>query len=73
LLQEVPKYEGERIDTVRERLRKGLDELESTKHDDNRLEQELIFYIEKLDISEEKMRLSNHLDYFAETMKLPKS
>jgi len=47
--------------------------LESTKHDDNRLEQELIFYIEKLDISEEKMRLSNHLDYFVETMKLPKS
>jgi len=73
LLQEVPKYESERIDTVRERLRKGLDELESTKHDDNRLEQELIFYIEKLDISEEKMRLSNHLDYFIETMKLPKS
>jgi uncharacterized protein (TIGR00255 family) len=73
LLLEVPKYENERIETVRERMRKGLEELESTKYDDNRLEQELIFYIEKFDVSEEKMRLANHLDYFLQTMILPHS
>lgn len=67
LLNEVPKYEDERIEVIRERMRKGLEELEG-KYDDNRFEQEMIFYIEKLDVSEEKMRLSNHLDYFLETM-----
>jgi uncharacterized protein (TIGR00255 family) len=71
LLLDVPQYEQARIDTVRERIIKGLEELGSAQHDANRLEQELIFYIEKLDISEEKMRLSNHLDYFLETMKTP--
>lgn len=73
LLNEVPKYENERIETVRERMRKALEELSNSKHDDNRLEQEMIFYIEKFDVSEEKMRLSNHLDYYLETMKLPLS
>ena len=73
LLNEVPKYENERIDTVRERIKKGLEELENSKHDDNRLEQEMIFYLEKLDVSEEKMRLANHLDYYLETMVLPMS
>lgn len=73
LLNEVPKYENERIETVRARIRKGLEELENSKHDDNRLEQEMIFYLEKLDVSEEKMRLANHLDYYLETMKLPLS
>lgn len=73
LLLEVPKYEGERIEIVRERMKKGLEELENTKYDDNRLEQELIFYIEKFDVSEEKMRLANHLDYFLNTMVLPNS
>jgi uncharacterized protein (TIGR00255 family) len=68
LLLEVPKYEQARIETVKERIIKGLEELGSPQHDANRLEQELIFYIEKLDVSEEKMRLSNHLDYFLETM-----
>ena len=71
LLLEVPKYENERIDTIRERMRKALEELETKSYDDNRFEQELIFYIEKLDVSEEKMRLMNHLDYFLETMVLP--
>jgi len=73
LLNEVPKYENERIETVRARIKKGLEELENSKHDDNRLEQEMIFYLEKLDVSEEKMRLANHLDYYLETMKLPLS
>ncbi len=71
LLLDVPKYENERIDTIRERMRKSLEELENKTYDDNRFEQEMIFYIEKLDISEEKMRLMNHLDYFLETMILP--
>lgn len=73
LLLEVPKYESERLDTVRDRMRKGLEELQNGKIDENRLEQELIFYIEKLDVSEEKMRLMNHLDYYLETMKVPMS
>ncbi len=70
LLNEVPKFEKERIETVKERIRKGLEEISGGNFDQNRLEQELIFYIEKLDISEEKMRLANHLDYFLETMKV---
>lgn len=73
LLLEVPKYESERLDTVRDRMRKGLEELQNGKIDENRLEQELIFYIEKLDVSEEKMRLMNHLDYYLDTMKVPMS
>lgn len=73
LLNEVPKYENERVETVRARIRKGLEELENSKLDDNRLEQEMIFYLEKLDVSEEKMRLANHLDYYLETMLLPLS
>lgn len=70
-LNEVPKYEGERIETIRERMKKGLEEVTNSNYDENRFEQELIFYIEKLDVSEEKMRLSNHLNYFLETMKTP--
>jgi len=69
LLNEVPKYEQERIDIIRARMKKSLEDLDNKSYDDNRFEQELIFYIEKLDVSEEKMRLSNHLDYFLETMK----
>lgn len=71
-LKEVEKYEGERIEVIRERMKKGLEEVDGG-YDDNRFEQEMIFYIEKLDVSEEKMRLSNHLDYFIETMKLEQS
>ena len=73
LLSEIPNYEEERLEVIRERMKKGLEEIQSGTYDDNRFEQEMIFYIEKLDVSEEKMRLSNHLDYFLETMKLPQS
>ena len=72
LLNQVEKYESTRIDTIKERMRKGLEETGAVVgFDENRFQQELIFYIEKLDISEEKMRLANHLDYFLETMILP--
>lgn len=71
-LSEVHQYEDARIKTIRERMKKGLEDIDAG-HDENRFEQEMIFYIEKLDISEEKMRLSNHLDYFEETMKLEQS
>jgi len=71
-LNEVPKYEDERIQVIRERMKKGLEDLDKG-YDENRFEQEMIFYIEKLDVAEEKMRLSNHLDYFEETMKLDQS
>lgn len=71
LLARVDEYEGLRIDIIRERMRKGLEEMENPNFDENRFQQELIFYIEKLDVTEEKMRLSNHLDYFLETMVLP--
>ena len=68
-LEEVTDYEQERIDLVRERMTKHLEEfLKKDSVDENRFEQELIFYIEKLDISEEKVRLSNHCDYFLETL-----
>ncbi|XOV66452.1 MAG: YicC/YloC family endoribonuclease [Fluviicola sp.] len=67
-LKEIPNYEDERISVIRERMRKGLEEIDGG-YDANRFEQEMIFYLEKLDISEEKMRLSNHLDYFEETMR----
>ncbi len=73
LLAEVPKYEQERIDIIRERMKKGLEDISAGTYDDNRFEQEMIFYIEKLDVAEEKMRLSNHLAYFKETAKLDQS
>lgn len=68
LLQKVPQYEEERIVTIRERMQKAIEEKMAEYVDSNRLEQELIYYIEKLDVSEEKTRLSNHLSYFLETM-----
>ncbi len=71
LLQEIPQYENERIESVRERMKNGLEKISNTSVDLNRLEQEIIFYIEKMDVSEEKMRLSNHLNYFLETMNIP--
>lgn len=67
LLNEVPKYEDLRIDIIKERMRKGLEKM-AEKVDENRFEQELIYYIEKLDVSEEKTRLQHHLNYFRETM-----
>lgn len=63
LLEEVIAIDPERIEAVRERLRKGVEDLKE-KVDENRFEQELVYYIEKYDITEEKVRLKNHLDYF---------
>ncbi|MBG39240.1 MAG: YicC family protein [Cryomorphaceae bacterium] len=68
LLEAIAPFEQERIQSTRQRLQKGLDEFPSDKMDNNRFEQELIYYIEKLDIAEEKMRLSNHIKYFLETI-----
>ena len=73
LMDEIVPFETERIEATRERLLKGLNDINSEKVDNNRFEQEMIFYIEKLDIAEEKMRLSNHLSYFEETLSLPGS
>ena len=68
-LAEVPNYEKARIDKIKARLEENLATLEDkVSLDSGRLEQEMIFYIEKLDISEEKQRLAKHLDYFIETM-----
>ena len=61
----IEPHEGARLDAVRERLMKGLEGIEV---DSNRFEQEVVFYIEKLDINEEKVRLANHIKYFRETM-----
>lgn len=69
-MDELSKYENGRIDVVRKRLLGGLEEfIQVNNIDRNRLEQELIFYIEKFDISEEKVRLKSHCDYFIKTMK----
>lgn len=68
LLQEVPKYEQPRVDKIKQRITDALAKLDNIDFDNNRLEQELIFYIEKLDITEEKIRLANHLNYFTATM-----
>jgi TIGR00255 family protein len=68
LLKDVDNYEGERIERVKTRLAEGLAKLENVDYDRNRFEQELIFYIEKLDVNEEKHRLAHHLKYFLETM-----
>ena len=73
LLSKIEAFEDIRILQIKERILKGLKELEHTVLDQNRLEQEMIFYLEKLDVSEEKMRLINHLDYFIETMNSPLS
>lgn len=69
LHDEVPKYEKSRIDKIKARMRENLAEIQSKAYDENRFEQELIYYIEKLDISEEKQRLQKHLDYFRSAMK----
>ena len=69
LHDEVPKYEQERIHTIKERISTKLtDVLQSVDFDRDRLEQEMIYFIEKLDVSEEKVRLKNHCAYFVETM-----
>jgi uncharacterized protein (TIGR00255 family) len=67
LLNQVLAINPERITNVRERLHKGVAELKE-KYDENRFEQELVYYIEKFDITEEKVRLQNHLEYFIKTL-----
>ncbi|MGP1480372.1 MAG: YicC/YloC family endoribonuclease [Hoylesella enoeca] len=68
LLAGIEPYEKSRIEKIRTRIIDGLNTIPEIDYDQNRLEQELIYYIEKLDISEEKQRLTNHLKYFRETM-----
>lgn len=68
LLASIEPYEKARVEKIRARLEEHLAELRGVDYDRGRLEQELIYYIEKLDISEEKQRLTNHLKYFRETM-----
>ncbi|NLC48797.1 MAG: YicC family protein [Bacteroidales bacterium] len=68
LTLELETFEAERIDKVKSRIMDALTNLENITYDGSRLEQELIYYIEKLDVNEEKTRLLNHLDYFMETI-----
>lgn len=68
LLNEVPRYEEPRIKKIKGRILDALAKIKEVDYDKNRFEQELIYYIEKLDITEEKIRLQNHLNYFLETM-----
>ena len=68
LMKDIEPYEMERVTKIRERITEALEKTLSVDYDKNRLEQELIFYIDKLDINEEKQRLANHLNYFRETM-----
>ena len=68
LLAAIEPYEKARVEKIRQRIIDGLASIPEVDYDKNRLEQELIYYIEKLDISEEKQRLANHLKYFRETM-----
>lgn len=68
LLASIAPYEQERTEKIRERILENLQKSLGVEYDNNRFEQELIFYIEKLDINEEKQRLTNHLGYFTSTM-----
>ena len=68
LLASIEPYEKSRVEKIKANIVNGLQQIPNVEYDKNRLEQELIYYIEKLDISEEKQRLSNHLKYFRETM-----
>ena len=71
LLAAIEPYEKGRVEKIKTRIEGGLKQIPDVEYDKNRLEQELIYYIEKLDISEEKQRLANHLKYFRETMEEP--
>lgn len=71
LLDQVEPFEQARIPRIRQRLEEQLDKLDSVEYDRGRLEQELVFYIEKLDVTEEKTRLRSHLNYFLDTLRLP--
>ena len=72
LLEKVAKIDPERQEGIRERLEKAVADMKA-EVDENRFEQELIYYLEKYDITEEKVRLANHLDYFSKTLKSPDS
>lgn len=69
LLASIEPYEKSRVEKIRQRIVAGLEAIPEQEYDKNRLEQEMIYYIEKLDINEEKQRLTNHLAYFRETMR----
>ena len=71
LLAEIEPFEKSRVEKIKARIIDGLQQIPGVEYDKNRLEQELIYYIEKLDISEEKQRLANHLKYFRDTMNEP--
>ena len=71
LLAEIEPFEKGRVEKIKARIIDGLQQIPGVEYDKNRLEQELIYYIEKLDISEEKQRLANHLKYFRDTMNEP--
>ena len=73
LLDSVAPYENERIEKIKSRIYDNLSQLNNAEYDNSRFEQEMIFYVEKLDINEEKSRLSNHLDYFIKTLKEDKA
>ena len=68
LLNDVAQYEQQRVEKIKARIEDALTKLDNVEFDRNRFEQEMIFYIEKLDINEEKLRLQNHLDYFLKTL-----
>jgi len=73
-LEEIDKLDPERVEQIRDRIKSNLIELiPDNNYDENRFEQELIYYLEKLDISEEKVRLKGHLDYFLDEMNSPES
>lgn len=73
LLKEIDQYETERVEKIKSRILENLAKVDSGSYDENRFEQELIYYLERLDINEEKSRLSNHLKYFVETLRNEKS
>ena len=71
LLSEVDQYEEERVTRIKDKIYEGLKDISIEQINENRLEQEMIFYLEKMDVNEEKVRLLNHCNYFLETLELP--
>ena len=71
LLSEVDQYEEERVTRIKDKIYEGLKDISLEQINENRLEQEMIFYLEKMDVNEEKVRLLNHCNYFLETLELP--
>lgn len=72
-LKLVDNFEYNRIDIIKEKIKQRLEDINLGNYDENRLEQELIYWLEKIDITEEKIRLAQHLEYFIQTLELPKS